>query len=394
MADFDDIDLDTMGEVEDIDLSTFGTVEEEIKLPHLKFSGTQFKFLIRLAKSLSVPSGRDVISKSILIHPNNDKIEFYLTDFDVYFFYELDRINVQNVLTEDIIIPTDYLDKLARAIGNKVTIFKDGDDFKLSLLGGDIILETYNVDVEKFKFKDTYNKQQSIASKDLHMLVKDFSTIVSNAISPSERRILCDKDMAFASYMWGNITCKKSFSDMDLKVKDIKVLSQILSEVEEELEIFETDDKATTKRKVIKGNNFYYAFLISDSTVSESIRNNIKEVINLSKGKCYVDFANLLRLADISSVLPNSTGKLEFNYCESGVQVTLKLKKGDSTFTLVGSKEGDTTPFSTNFTISSKLLLLFLKAFTSQLSVAFFITDKGIGISSNEYDAILYKENL
>lgn len=393
---FNEIELDNiiMDNSEDVDLSNFGTVEEEITAPHIKFSGVQFKFLIKIAKTLSVVSGRDVISKAILIHPEGDKVQFFITDFDVYFKYEVDRINVENVLTEDIVIPTDYLDKLSRAIGNKTVIFKDGDNYKLKLFGGDIVLETYTVDNNKFMFKDSVHKEQSLNSIDLLSVVKDFTPVVNNAVSPAERRILCDKDIAYASYMWGNISCRKSFSNMDLKVKDLNVLRNVLSEVEEELEILETDETVATKRKVIKGSNFEYAFLVSDSTVPQAIRDGIDNIIHAAKGKCYIDYAQLYKLVDISSILPTSTGKVEFNYNDSGVEFILKSKKGDSKFTLVGSKEGDTTPMSSNFTISSKLLYIFLKAFSTQSSIAFYLTEKGMGLSSNEYDAILYKESV
>ena len=77
-------------------------------------------------------------------------------------------------------------------------------------------------------FKDSVHKEQSVNSIDLLSVVKDFTPVVNNAVSPAERRILCDKDIAYASYMWGNISCRKSFSNMDLKVKDINVLRNVL----------------------------------------------------------------------------------------------------------------------------------------------------------------------
>ena len=130
------------------------------------------------------------------------------------------------------------------------------------------------------------------------------------------------------------------------------------------------------------------------SPIPQAIRDGIDNIIHVAKGKCYIDYAQLYKLVDISSILPTSTGKVEFNYNDSGVEFILKSKKGDSKFTLVGSKEGDTTPMSSNFTISSKLLYIFLKAFSSQSSIAFYLTEKGMGLSSNEYDAILYKESV
>ena len=143
--------------------------------------------------------------------------------------------------------------------------------------------------------------------------------------------------------------------------------------------------------QVITGQNFSYAFLVSDSKVSETLKEGIGSVV--TRDGVYVDFIQLYKIVEVASELPYAIGKVGFNYVEDGIGLTVKTKKGgDSPFVLNGSKVGNTTPLSEELVVSAKLLRTFLRSFATQSSVLLTLSTKGMGISCDDYMSAIYPE--
>lgn len=392
--DFDGVNLDGLDddpELAGMDLSAFGNVDDTIDKPHLKISTKVFKEVLKVAKTICAAGGRDVISKALCLRSEGDKVVCSMTDFDVYLQVKVERLNMENILDEAVVVPTDILIKLIKAVPVNTIIFKDGDTLKIRLYGGDIALETYNVDVSKFDFKDPVHKVSSVASKELYSTMKDFTPIVTAAVAPTERRIVCEPNKAYAFYMWGIMCSEKTYADMDLKVKDIGVLKTLTVNLDEDLDVSRTDEGVKVVRQVITGQNFSYAFLVSDSKVSETLKEGIGSVV--TKDGVYVDFIQLYKIVEVASELPYAIGKVGFNYVDDGIGLTVKTKKGgDSPFVLNGSKVGNTTPLSEELVVSAKLLRTFLRSFATQSSVLLTLSPKGMGISCDDYMSAIYPE--
>ena len=392
---FDDVSLDDIEgdeSLDNMDLSAFGEVDDTMDLPHIKVSTKAFKEVLKVAKTICAAGGRDVISKAVCLKSEGDKVVCSMTDFDVYLQVNMERLNMENVLGDAIVIPTDILIKLIKAVPVNTIIFKDGEDLKIRLYGGDIVLETFNVDVEKFQFKDNVVKESSMSSKDLYSTMKDFTPIVTAAVAPTERRIVCEPTKAYAFYMWGILSSEKPFADMDLKVKDIAVLKSLTINTDEELVVSKTTDDVKVVRKVIEGANFKYAFLVSDSKVSDTLKDGISTVV--TDNGVYVDFVQMYKIVEVASELPYAIGKVGFNFAEDGVSLSIKTKKGvDSNFVLNGSKVGNTDPLAEELVVSAKLLRIFLRSFATQSSVKISLSSKGMGISCDDYTSAIYPEN-
>lgn len=392
---FDDVSLeDIEGDdaLDNMDLSAFGEVDDSIDLPHIKMSTKTFKEVLKVAKTVCAAGGRDVISKAVCLKSEGDKVVCSMTDFDVFLQVKVERLNMDNILTEPIVIPTDILIKLVKAVPVNTIIYKDGEDLKIRLYGGDIILETFNVDVSKFEYTDPVVKETTVSAKDLYSVMKDFTPIVTAAVAPTERRIVCEPNKAFAFYMWGILCSERPFADMDIKVKDISVLKTLTLNLDEELTISKTAEDVKVVRKVIEGSNFKYVFLVSDAKVSETLKEGIGSVV--TESGVYVDFVQLYKIVEVASELPYAIGKVGFNYNEEGIALAIKTKKGaDSIFTLGGSKTGDTTPMGDELIVSAKLLRIFLRSFATQSSVKITLSAKGMGISCDDYSSAIYPEN-
>lgn len=395
--DLDSVDLDDAledDELDSLDLSNFGEVDDSIDKPHIKVSTKDLKEYLKVAKEIASSSGRDVVSKSVCLKAEGDKLVGRATDFDVYLEYEMDLLNHKDVLTDTLTIPIEILQKLIKAVPVNTIIFKDEDEYKMRLAGGDIPLETYNIDESKYIFSEKVTKEATIAATDLYEVIKNFGSIVTAAVAPTERRIICESDAAYANYMFAIIRSDASFAPMDLKVKDINVMRSLVKDTEEVLTVYSTDEDTKVKMKVIEGPNFKYAFLISDISVPDQLKQNMSNVV-LNDG-VYVDFIQFYKMIEVAAELPYSIGKVGLNYSDNGeLRVVIKTKSSstpDSVFDLPGSVAGNVTPLEKDLVLQAKLLRILLRSFADSSSIKISLADEGMGIYTDTFVAAVYSE--
>lgn len=392
--DLDDVNLDDVEQdIDDMDLSGFGEIDDTIDYPHIKVSTKALKEFLKVAKQICSSGGRDIVSKAICMKVDGEKLVCMATDFDVYVERKLELLNTENKLTDLIQVPTDIIIKLTKAVPVNTIIFKKDDEFFIRLYGGDMSLETYSFPEEKFVFSDEVDKVGEIEAADLYGAMKDLTPVVTAAVNPAERRVLCEKDKAFANYMWAIIMVSKPFADFDLKVKDLSVLKALtMDKKEEQILVYRTKEDNKTVRCVLEGSDFRYAFLVSEVGVSASMKDNIDKVVK-DEG-VYVDFVQFYKMVEVASDLPYAIGKIGINYCDEGILVNIMTKKGaDNKFTIAGNIEGNISEMKEELVVQAKLLRIILRSFASKSSIRLTVSEEGLGILSDDYSAALYSES-
>lgn len=391
--DLENVDLDDVeSDIDAMDLSDFGEVDDTIDYPHIKVSTKALKEFLKVAKQICSAGGRDIVSKAVCLKADGDKLLCKATDFDVYVEQKLELLNTENILSDVIEVPTDIIIKLTKAVPVNTIIFKKDDEYFIRLYGGDMSLETYTFPEDKFTFVDDVDKVSDVSAEDLYSAMKDLTPVVTAAVNPAERRVLCEDDRAFANYMWAIIMVNKPFAKFDLKVKDLSVLKTlIMDKKEESIVVSKTKPDNKTVRCVLEGSNFKYAFLVSEVSMSDSMKNNIGTVVT-NEG-VFVDFIQLYKMVEVASDLPYAIGKIGINYCDDGISVNIMTKKGnDNKFTISGNIEGDISALKEDLIVQAKLLRVVLRSFASKSSVRLTVSDKGLGIMSDDYSAALYSE--
>lgn len=389
----EDVDLDEVeSDIDAMDLSDFGEVDDVIEYPHIKVSTKSLKEFLKVAKQICSAGGRDIVSKAVCLKADGDKLLCKATDFDVYVEQKLELLNTENILADVIEVPTDIIIKLTKAVPVNTVIFKKDDEYFIRLYGGDMSLETYSFPEDKFTFSDDTDKVSDVSAEDLYSAMKDLTPVVTAAVNPAERRVLCEDDRAFANYMWAIIMVNKHFAKFDLKVKDLSVLKTlIMDKKEESIVVYRTKEDNKTVRCVLEGTDFKYAFLVSEVSMSESMKDNIGTVVT-DQG-VFVDFVQLYKMVEVASDLPYAIGKIGINYCDDGISVNIMTKKGnDNKFTISGNIEGNTVALKEDLVVQAKLLRVVLRSFASKSSVRLTVSDKGLGIQSDDYSAALYSE--
>lgn len=389
----EDVDLDEVN-LDDMDLSDFGEVNESIDYPHIKLGSKVFKEFLKVAKKVCASGGKDIISKAICLQYNKDKekVVGYATDFDVYIQQELECLNTENILEEPIVVPTDILIKLCSAVPANTIIYKKDDVMYIRLYGGDMELETHTMSVDKFQFLDEVTRVGTVEATPLYGILKDFSPVVSAAVNPAEKRIVVTKDGAFANYMFAILKSDIVTGEYDLKSKDIEVLKALtVNKKDETLTVYRTNEDVKAVRCVIEAVDFKYAFLVSESSMSETLKNNMAQVL---KGDgVFVDFIQLYKMVELASELPYALGKVGINYSDDGIYVDVKTKKGASNiFNISGSIEGNIAPLDKELVVQAKLLRILLRSFASKQSIKLSVSKEGLGISCDDYSSAIYSE--
>lgn len=390
--DLDSVDLEELSGLDDVDLSDFGEVNEVMEFPHVKIPTKDFKEFLKVAKKVSSSGGKDIISKAVCMQAVGDQLVCRATDFDVYVMRKLKMLNTENVFSKPIIIPTDILIKLTNAVPVNTIIYEKEGTMYMRLYGGDINLETYTMDIDKFTFTDAVAANGKVGVEDLYAVMKDFSTVVTAAVSPTERRITCDKTGAYASYMFAILVANKSLTNFDLKVKDLDVLKTLtVNKKDEDIEVFLTTPEVKVNRCLLKGSDFEYAFLLSDNTLSETMKNNISTIVGDTG--VFVDFIQFYKMIEVASELPYAIGKVGINYSEEGIKVNIMTKKGtDNIFDIPGHVQGTPVALKAELVVQAKLLKIILRSFATKTSVRLSVCDKGFGIQADDYSAAIYAE--
>ncbi len=396
----EEMDLDSVDysdtdskDFDDIDLEGFGEVDSSIDKPHIKVSYEDFVRFIKSAKEVTSVSGRDVITRSICLKVEGDQLVCRVTDFDVYLEQRIENLNVENVLEDAIVIPMDIIQKLLKASPSIILIYKETDgEYKMRLSPGDILLEVFAVSPDKFIFSDEVKYKGSLVAEDIHSVVKDFGGLVNSAVSPKEKRILLGTDAAYANYAIAVVRYLAKFHEMDLKVKDINILKFLLKGLEGNVKVYRTTD-SKVERAVFEGDNFKYAFLVSDITIPNRFKEDIDRIV--AEDGVYVDFNNFYRLIEISAELSYSVGRVELDFTEDKeLKVVLKTKKGkDGEFFFPGSVTGNPKGLQKTLVIQAKLLRLLLKSFANKGNIRVSLNEDGMGLYVDNYEAVLYRED-
>ena len=192
----------------------------------------------------------------------------------------------------------------------------------MRIAGGDIILETLTVPVEKFKYHDEVKDTKTIEATDLLAIVRSFSSIATSAVSPTERRIVFKAGSAYASYMWAVVKAPGEYPDLELKVKDISIVKSLLTNKEGPVVVAKTVEGVKVQRIVLHTDYFKYATISSSVDLSESLLNSVSDMEGISG--VHIDLVQLYKMVELSADLPYSIGKVGFNYSDEGITLSIK----------------------------------------------------------------------
>lgn len=384
-------DEDLSNTADDVDLSQYGEEDEKVDYPHFKVSTKKFIEALRISNVVSQGSGRDVISKAVAMEVKGGDLQIYLTDFDIFVEKSLEVINTDNILNDFIAVNLTIISKLVKACPSVLTIYKKDNKYYIKLIGGDMELETINIEEDQIRLKDRdkFVKEGELVTTEFYKTIKSLFVLANAGVTPAQRRVFYDGDSAYSVFLYclAKYNNSKITPKMDIKIKDIKILYSLASNCEDtELMVYKLKN-----RILIEGSNFRYSFLLSDNKPPQQMIDGIDKIF--VNEPIYIDYNQLVKITDVSSDLMYSINRLDFNYTEEGtVECIMRTKRSDSVFSLRGTPNPNLKPLEKHVSVQSSLLKVLLKVFNSESTIGLVISKEGIGLKSDKYIAVLYTE--
>ena len=360
---------------------------EVINQPHFKVSTKDFLTMVKKAKTIISSASRDLISKAVCMHVEDNQLYINVTDFDVYMELKTPIINTGNIIDRDIVCPVDTLLQLAKALPSTTTILVEDDKVKIRLIGGSIDIETLDVSRDKFLLKDDLQSDKNIDAQSMFSILNAFTSIVQASVNPMEKRIIFDENGARALYMFTMVGSEGDYPKFDVKVKDLSVLKVLLANTKGKLKTFRTSDEKASSRFIIEGTDFKYAFLVGEVNINRIMKDSYNNT-NFSQG-AYIEFSNLSKLVELSGSLNYASGKVELVFTDSNVlEVKVPTKGGDNTFKLDATPNGN-IKINEAVTIPSKMLLTVLKTFQKDTVLSLYVDEDIVILSNSNFKGII-----
>ena len=109
----------------------------------------------------------------------------------------------------------------------------------------------------------------------------------------------------------------------------------------------------------------------------------------------HVDSVQVSKLITVAAILPYSIGKVAMNFADGTGDLTIEIqtkKSKNSKFDISGSKSGDVKPLAKDLIVQAKLFQTLLRVFSHESSICISLSEKGIGIKTDNYIAALLTE--
>lgn len=383
-----DLDLSEIDSIDSDSLADFGEVDMVISENHIKFEKDDLKKAMDLAGTVINSDGNDVISKAINISVNNGKITFKATDFTSYVSYSTTCQNTQNVLTEPVTINYNLLSKILKSLGKTVAIIKKDDGYYIRLIGGDLFIETQSVDITKYDAPGERAEEIfRLAPESFGRIMKDTLPLATDAVRPEDKKIIFTGDKAVFSSMLIHLMSKGNYGDVIFKKKDMETIKK-LSNISGDgiVYVYKVNDNEYNRVSVCT-DNLEYSFISEKSNPDATVVETLEKISSIAG--TFIDYVLLYRYVELASDLPYSTGKVGFNFDEQNVDLTIITKRGDNHINLQGASTGLLEKLQNPVTVQAKQLKKLLQAFSGCSSVKISITDKGLAVSSDDYESIL-----
>jgi hypothetical protein len=380
------------GESDEVSLKKYGEVADEpCDFPHFKVPTKRFLDTLRISNIVSQGSGRDIISKSIGMEVKGGDLQIYLTDFDIFVEKSVEILNEENILEDFIVVNLAVISKQIGVCTSVLTIYKKENKYYLRLQGGDMELETLKVEKEQLMMKDRakFKKSGELVTEEFYHNIKNLFVLANAGVTPAQRRIFFkdDKVMSVFLYCVGMSKTSKPAPDMDVKIKDVKILYTLATGCDDTELIVSKHGN----RVLIEGGNFMYSFLLSDSKPPKQLIDSVDMMF--TKDAIEIDYIQLCKWTNLSADLMYSTSRLDFNYTADGkVGGILRTKREDTEFTLGGIPNPSLEPLKKPVSVQSSLLKVLLKIFNGEDDVSIVLSEQGIGMKSKNYTGVLFTE--
>lgn len=375
--------------LEDIPPASQSTdTEEIIENPHLSIESSRLVHYLNAVKHLKVAS-KDILARSILLETKNGNLYLTATDVDIYVKTVIPLLNTTNILDGYFVLPIEAMMSILRVGYPWFIIHRDGTTYLARLYRGDMELETYRIGYERFYCgRVDAGNSDIIPVEKLSRIIRQFSGMLSVAMSGYERRLLFSPTGVYMISTWSVMRVPGTFPSMELRIRDTSIIQSLLRCCQDEK--VRVISAKVGHRKELVGRSIIFSFYSPEVIIPDQITGLVDTVSRMSG--VIISRSKLMKVLTLAKELKHLSGSIQLSYAGNSLQVKpISLKNTARSEMVFPGRESGFNLSRGTYVVNASLFRSILAAM-DQDEVTIILHGKGVGITTDFCEAVLYTE--
>lgn len=353
------------------------------------FSIGNFKEILRIGGALSP---LNEIVNFISFKVAGDKVKVYNSNSVEVIKTEIPIMNKTNKMQdgEFFSLPKDILVKAFRSSRGAVTIFKENDKFRISVIGGSIPIENnYGLVEELYEKLLTINPSisETINIAEYKSVINDLSGLAASAISPQQKTLVFGDKEVKVSFL-RCFSRKRITNNINLvmRVQDISILNTLIN-----------INHNTTEVKIEKTEDNKLLYSVGDSMfscmeITSHIRKEQEDLLDkvVTEGARFeVDINDIRIITALLTSLKNTDGSIVLVEENKQLKIKARLDKEENNFD-ISSVKVNNVELKEAVKLDTNMINSLVSNYSGKLNVI--LHSDGFAVDSAEKSSVLGAE--
>lgn len=372
-------------------------IDVDVKYPRVVIPRSDLVQALNLASVIINPSSPMVVPQSLTIVPLTEgRVNLFATnDMNVFTYTVNTGLNDTDMLQEKIALPSTLLTKLMPMIGNRVMIFRNNDEADtenynklfIRLMDGDLVLDVKVP--EETMFDQSMEKGDLVSTLDLNTLgniVKTMLPLVNLDVRPANQKIsFLGKEAYYNSSIYvikGDIESP----NLILKRLDCEYIKRLSNLFKGNTISLYKVKNSEVDRIIVECGSTNYMFINGEAKADDRFTKVISSIED--KTLVNVKYNQLLRVTNLSVVLPYSVGRIGFRYTKDCLEASIPTKKGISYFDIDYSDTAPDVETKEPILIPANELKKLLQSFNNVTDISICIENNMVIVKHDKFVAV------
>lgn len=300
-----------------------GSLDEKIDKPYWKIDKNKLLEALTPFKVLAGISNSNVVAKSVFLHNENQVLKMRGNDKDAYVWRSLPIENSENLMNEGFALNVSDLDLLVRGGYSKVLLYKDGDQVKMRVFGGDFLLDPINVgaylyDYDKLPKPTDY---KTLAFEEFQSLVSVMFNSMKLAVRPEDKKVIVADNNAYGSFLVSAVRVPvRGIKSSVFRVIDLMFLKVLLTN--QSVVSF-----AETPERYFFNNDGFTLSTLKSNVPVEDIKKSLDLLFDAKRtASANIDFHLIKSIVGMISRLSNTTGLVDLESDNGAIRLSYLTK--------------------------------------------------------------------
>lgn len=346
---------------------------------------------LRVSSLVSASGENNFDSKILTIsHNNGDSfVSFLITDNKRDIKINTELLNTENVFDGTVSFSASNLAKIVKMCSSIFILVKrivdDKDKYILKVLGGEIVVDNYKMDKDKYSRDYSNIKTNDFKKNEVMDVIKKLYTFASSSMK-SGKNLDFDRKVVQAMPInsIAKVTMSEEYPAFKLPLTDSRILFNLCG--------FDSSESLGISKdgKVFRGNSFEYK--TETFPVSKCVFDSVAERMFTGNGVT-VNYRHFVKVIDLACSLDSMTGSVKFNYKDGLVLCELESKRDNSSIYIDGDRNESINSLDSSIEVLSGNIKSALSVFLGNTFIVVRLSPDGIAFESGNTRVSVLSKN-